>query len=62
MRHLQKQRQRQLPFAEEADGPELPNEVQESCRQLLAQLLVQVANVETNGRRKGERQDPVKSS
>ena len=59
MRYLQEHRQRRLLFTEEADGVRLPNEVQESCRQLLAQMLIRVTHLEPKEGRRNERQDPT---
>jgi hypothetical protein len=62
MRLPQKQRQRELPFVVEFSGPQLPTSVQESCRQLLAELLVHVLSSETNEREENEREDSTGAS
>jgi hypothetical protein len=62
MRLRHKQRQGELPFAIEFSGPRLPASVQESCRQLLAELLVQVTGSETNERGEDEREDSTSAS
>jgi hypothetical protein len=62
MRQLQNQRQRRLLIVDEDEGPELPREVREPCRELLAQLLVQVTNLAKKERTKDVREDSTESS